>query len=208
MLNVLVGVKKGMTQIFSGNQVVPTSLIEFVPNTVLKVEKSKNSEKNYIFLAYGKDKNNKKIKKSILGQLKGSNTNQNKIKQFTIAISEEINLKKGDKLKVDNFKEGAVVLVKGFTKGRGFQGVIKRHGFSRGPESHGSHHHRRPGSIGMCSFPAKVLKGKKMPGRMGSKQITIKNLKIVKIDVRNNLIYLKGSIPGAIGNYIAIKGNN
>jgi large subunit ribosomal protein L3 len=206
MLKISVGIKRGMTQIFNGTRVVPTSLIEIIPNTVLKVQKEEAQNRTCVVLAYGKNKREKQIKKPILGQIKKADTLQDKIKEFRINLNEEVGLKTGDKLTVENFGQGDKVQAQGITKGRGFQGVIKRHGFSRGPESHGSHHHRRPGSIGMCSFPAKVLKGKKMPGRMGGVQVTIKNLEVVKIDAENNLLYLKGAVPGANGNFIAIKG--
>lgn len=193
-----------MTQIFKDTLAVPTTLIEIIPNTVLKMVK--NDKNTCVALAYGNEKKENKIKKSVLGQIKKGKTLQDKIREFQVNLAEDIELNIGDKLAVDNFSKGEKVAVSGVTKGRGFQGVIKRHGFSRGPESHGSHHHRRPGSIGMCSFPAKVLKGKKMPGRMGAHQVTIKNLEIVKVDKDNNIIYLKGAVPGSIGNFIVIKG--
>lgn len=204
MLKVLIGEKIGMTQLFSGTQAVPTSVIRVFPNTVLKIEKEK--EKVCVALTYGMPKKENKIKKPILGQIKKAKTLQDKIKEFRIKLVEDVDLKIGDKVTVDSLSVDDKVEVRGVTKGRGFQGVIKRHGFSRGPETHGSHHHRRPGSIGMCSFPARVLKGKKMPGRMGGVQVTIKNLKVVKVDIENNLVYLKGAVPGANGNFIAIKG--
>ncbi|MDD3774311.1 MAG: 50S ribosomal protein L3 [Patescibacteria group bacterium] len=204
MLKVLIGEKIGMTQLFSGTQAVPTSVIRVFPNTVLKIEKEK--EKVCVALTYGMPKKENKIKKPILGQIKKAKTLQDKIKEFRIKLVEDVDLKIGDKVTVDSLSVDDKVEVRGVTKGRGFQGVIKRHGFSRGPETHGSHHHRRLGSIGMCSFPARVLKGKKMPGRMGGVQVTIKNLKVVKVDIENNLVYLKGAVPGANGNFIAIKG--
>lgn len=214
MLKLLVGEKIGMTQLFCGTQLVPTSVIKVIPNTVLKIEKK--DKKICVALTYGQPKNENKVKKSILGQIKPafaktsagekSKILQDKIKEFRINLVEDVDLKSGDKITVESLNINDKVQVTGITKGRGFQGVIKRHGFSRGPETHGSHHHRRPGSIGMCSFPARVLKGKKMPGRMGGVQVTIKNLEVVKIDAENNLVYLKGAVPGPNGNFIAIKG--
>jgi large subunit ribosomal protein L3 len=204
MLKLLVGKKIGMTQIFKGTLALPTTLIEVKPNTVLKVVKNENL--GCVALAYGNEKKENKIKKPILGQIKKAKTLQSKIREFQVKLADDVELKAGDKLAVDNFVEGDKVKVTGVTIGRGFQGVIKRHGFSRGPESHGSHHHRRPGSIGMCSFPAKVLKGKKMPGHMGNRQVTIKNLEVIKVDLDNNLLYLKGAVPGSAGNFIVIKG--
>jgi large subunit ribosomal protein L3 len=206
MLKLLVGTKKGMTQIFKDTLAVPVTLIEIIPNTILKATKNENTDTTCVILAYGKEKKENKIKKPILGQIKKAKTLQPKIKEFQVNLAQDVELKIGDKVAVDNFAKGDKVAVSGITIGRGFQGVIKRHGFSRGPESHGSHHHRRPGSIGMCSFPARVLKGKKMPGRMGARQVTIKNLEVVKIEADHNLLYLKGAVPGANGNFIVVKG--
>ena len=111
----------------------------------------------------------------------------------------------GQELKVDMFVAGDIVDVTGTSKGHGFQGVIKRHGQSRGPMSHGSRYHRRPGSMGAASDPSRVFKGKKLPGQMGGKRITIQNLEIVKVDVENNVILIKGNVPGSKKSLIEIK---
>lgn len=113
-------------------------------------------------------------------------------------------LKKGDKFNVSIFYEGDKVDIMGISKGKGFQGVIKRHGFSKGPETHGSHHHRKPGSIGSM-FPQRVVKGKKMPGRMGGEQVTVRNLQVVKVDSEKNLLAIKGAVPGAKNSLLLIK---
>lgn len=112
--------------------------------------------------------------------------------------------KKGDKISVDNFQAGEKVKVTATSKGKGFQGVIKRHNFSRGPESHGSHHHRRPGSIGACTKPGRVAKGKKLPGRMGGAQVTTRT-EIIMLEAAKNLICIKGPVPGPNGSVIIIK---
>lgn len=112
--------------------------------------------------------------------------------------------KVGEKFNINRLKGSKKVEAVGFSKGQGFQGPIKRHGFSRGPASHGSHHHRRTGAIGQCVIPSRVFKGKKMPGRMGRKKVTVKNLEIIKREA--DCLYLKGSLPGANGSYLAVKG--
>ncbi|MCK4888494.1 MAG: 50S ribosomal protein L3, partial [Candidatus Aminicenantes bacterium] len=112
--------------------------------------------------------------------------------------------KVGDSVKVDIFEENEKVNLVGVTKGKGFQGVVRRWNFGGGPKSHGSMHHRRPGSIGMCAFPGEVIKGQKMPGRMGGKNKTVKGLQVVKIDLENDLILIKGAVPGFNGNYVYI----
>ncbi len=210
MLKVAVGVKKGMTQLFKGSEVIPVTVVEVYPNTVVGVREKEKNGYSAIQLAYGEPKEKDRVKKTILGQVKKAFKDkvQDKIKEFRIETTDNIDLKIGDKITVEIFQEGEKVAVQGFTKGRGFQGVIKRHGFRRGPETHGSDHHRRPGAIGMCSFPARVFKGKKMPGRMGSRKVTIKNLEVVAVDKENNLLFLKGAVPGPRGNYIAIKGES
>jgi large subunit ribosomal protein L3 len=111
----------------------------------------------------------------------------------------------GDSVKVDIFEEQEVVNITGTTKGKGFQGVVKRWNFGGGRKSHGSMFHNRPGSIGMCAYPGKVLKGKKMPGRMGGKTKTVKGIDIVKVDVENNILVVKGAVPGFDGNYVYIQ---
>ncbi len=204
-VQVAVGVKKGMTQLFKGTEAVPVTVVEVYPNTVVNFRTEEKDGYSAVILAYGEEKPKEKIKKPVLGQLKKAKTLQPNLKEFRINLAEYPDLKIGDKITVQNFQEGQKVAVQGFSKGRGFQGVIKRHGFRRGPETHGSNHHRRPGAIGMCSFPGRVFKGKKMPGRMGPKKVTVKNLEIVKIDPERHLIYLKGAVPGPRGGYVALK---
>ena len=118
--------------------------------------------------------------------------------------SEAKELKKGQKLNREAFSEAKSLNVSGFSKGKGFQGVIKKYNFSRGPKSHGSHHYRRTGAIGQCAIPARVFKGKKMPGRMGNQKVTIKNLQVIKQE--KDSIYLKGGVPGPKGSFLALRG--
>lgn len=125
-------------------------------------------------------------------------------KKKEFKVDENHEYKVGDELGIQNFEEGEMVKTTSVSKGKGFQGVIKRHNFARGPETHGSHHHREPGSIGACAKPGRVHKGKKMPGRMGGDQITLKNINIEYIDSENNLVCLKGSIPGSKNSNVII----
>jgi len=205
MVKVAIGEKIGMTQIFKGSEVVPVSVIEIFKNTVVAVKTKEKDGYCALQLAYGKEA--KKCKKPILGQLNKIDTKQVKIKEFRLKPDDEIEFQPNDKIDVNIFSEGEKVSVWGVSKGKGFQGAIKRHNSKRGPETHGSDYHRRPGSLGASSFPARVFKNKKMPGHMGSKKTFVKNLEIVKIDPQNNLLYLKGAVPGAVGSFIFIRNN-
>jgi large subunit ribosomal protein L3 len=125
------------------------------------------------------------------------------LKEFKVENIEEIEV--GQQVTVDEFKPGDLVVVTGKSKGRGFAGVIKRHGFKRGPETHGSRNHRGPKSIGCCEFPGRVIKGKRMPGHMGNETVTIKNLKVVDVRPEHNLLLVKGAVPGSRNSLVIIK---
>jgi large subunit ribosomal protein L3 len=198
----LIGRKIGMSQIFDedGN-VIPITVIEAGPCYVLD---ERSVEKHgYSSIQLGFMDAFKKVNKPQKGYF-------DKIKVFPKKIIKEFQLDKGeeyqigDQVKVDIFKQGDYVDVVGTTKGRGFQGSIKRHNMHRGPMSHGSHYHRSSGAMGGCADPAKVFKGKKLPGRMGGVRRTLQNLKIVDVNVDDNIILVKGSIPGANNNIIYI----
>ncbi|HEY5714253.1 MAG TPA: 50S ribosomal protein L3 [Candidatus Gracilibacteria bacterium] len=146
----------------------------------------------------------------VLGAFERKNfgKNENKKYKFIKELSvENTAFKKGDEVGVEQFESVEKVGIKGTSQGKGFAGVIKRHNFSRGPETHGSHHHREPGSSGMCAKPARILKGKKMPGRMGNDSITLRDVKVVKVDIAQNLIALKGPVPGPKNSYCFITAN-
>ncbi len=191
-MNGIIGQKIGMTTYFQNKKAVSSTVILAVPNQILQV-KTKDKD-GYSALKLGIDE----IKE------KKQNKKYRKIQELPIREEEEKQYKSGDTLDLRQFKIGDKVKVSGLSKGKGFAGVIKKYGFSRGPETHGSEHHRAPGSIGSM-FPQRVFRGKKMPGRMGQNQITIKNLEIINIDSKNNLICLKGAIPGRNGSFIFIK---
>ena len=200
----IIGKKIGMTQIFDekGN-VVPVTVIEATPNVVAQVKTVETDGYNSIQLGYGEVKD-KHINKPEKGHFtKDGLTAKKHLREFRVEDVE--NYKVGDEVKADIFEAGEKIDVQGTTKGKGFQGVIKRHGQHRGPMGHGSMYHRRPGSMGSTSTPGRVFKGKKLPGHMGRVTVTIQNLDVVRVDMDKNVILVKGSVPGAKGAILKIK---
>jgi len=202
----LLGKKIGMTQIFRDNgEAVAATVIEAGPCYVLQI-KTKGKE-GYSALQIGyEEQKEKRFNKPLLGKFKKINLKPLKIiKEVRIDEEEQDRYKIGDEIKTDIFEIGDFVDVTGTSIGKGFQGVVKRWGFSGHPASHGSTIHRAPGSIGASSTPSRVFKGQHMPGRMGNKTITIQNLEVLDVDVDNNLLVVKGSIPGSKGSYLMIR---
>ena len=200
----IIGKKIGMTQIFDekGN-VIPVTVIEATPNVVAQVKTVETDGYNSIQLGYGEVKD-KHINKPEKGHFaKAGLTAKKHLREFRVEDVE--NYKVGDEVKADIFEAGEKIDVQGTTKGKGFQGVIKRHGQLRGPMGHGSMYHRRPGSMGSTSTPGRVFKGKKLPGHMGRITVTIQNLDVVRVDMDKNVILVKGSVPGAKGAILKIK---
>ena len=201
----LIGKKIGMTSIFdeSGKN-LPCTVIEAGPCIVTQVKSKERDGYDSVQLGFV-DKSDKHVNNAELGHYKKAKTdpkkNLSEFKGF-----EEV-LKIGDKLTVDHFEEGEYVDVSGLSKGKGFQGVVKRHGFAGvGQATHGQHNRlRAPGSIGAASYPARVFKGMKMAGRMGNEKITIQNLKVLKVVSEKNLLVLKGSIPGHKNSIVVIR---
>ena len=172
-------------------KMIPVTVIKCSPNTVVQIKNQEKDGYTAVLLGADKLKKERKTKK------------YSKLKEFqTENIGE---YEKGQEVTLDILKDMNTVTVTGISKGKGFQGVIKRHNFARGPETHGSHHHREPGSIGQCNAPGKVQKGKKMPGHMGASQVTLKNVKIMKTDIDKSIVALKGAIPGGINSTVFIK---
>lgn len=204
MKKALIGKKVGMTQIFDENgKIVPVTAIEVGPCTVTQIKTAEQDGYTAVQLGYG-DVKESKLNKPELGKFKKSNIAPKKyLKEVRLDSIEGI--KVGDELKADVFAEGDKVDIQGTSKGKGFQGVIKRWGQSRGPMGHGSMYHRRPGSMGSTSTPGRVYKGKRLPGHMGVQTVTIQNLAIVKVDTDKNVILVKGSVPGAKGSILKIK---
>ena len=200
----IIGRKVGMTQIFDekGN-VIPVTVIEAGPCVVAQVKTVETDGYDALQLGFGEIKD-KHINKPEAGHFaKAGLENKKHLREFRLESVEGV--KVGDTVKADVFEAGEKVDVQGISKGKGFQGVIKRHGQHRGPMGHGSMYHRRPGSMGSTSTPGRVFKGKKLPGHMGTNTVTIQNLDVVRVDMDKNVILLKGSVPGAKGSILKIK---
>ena len=199
----ILGKKVGMTQIFTeSGELIPVTVVEATPNVVLQVKTVETDGYEAIQVGY-QDKREVLSNKPAKGHVAKANTAPKRfIKEFKNVELGEYEV--GKEIKVDVFQAGDVVDVTGTTKGKGFQGAIKRHGQSRGPMSHGSRYHRRPGSMGPVA-PNRVFKNKRLAGRMGGDRVTIQNLEVVKVDVERNVILIKGNIPGAKKSLITIK---
>ena len=214
-MNFILGEKLGMSQFFQEDgKVVPVTLVQAGPCYVTQIKKTDNDGYDAVQVAFGerKFKNIKKPQKGILNNLKKVNKNlaekfEKKFPYYFVEFKPENidDFKLGDEINLDNFKEGDKVFISATSKAKGFQGVVKRHGFSGFSATHGTKHGlRAPGSIG-SAFPERVWPGKKMPGRMGGERVTMKGLKIVKVDKENNILALKGALPGKKGMLVEIK---
>ena len=199
----LLGNKIGMTQIFdeSGN-IIPVTILKVGPCVITQVKTIEKDGYNAIQVGYG-NVPSKALTQPELGHLQKSNIQPLKyLKEFPILEDNEFSL--GQILNVDSFSPGQLVNIQGKTIGKGFSGLQKRHNFTRGPMTHGSKNHRAPGSIGMGTTPGRVLPGKKMAGQLGNKVTTIKKLKVIQINLEENILVIKGSVPGKPGNLLSI----
>ena len=199
----ILGRKIGMTQVFTkSGKLVPVTVVEVEPNVVTQIKTKENDGYEAIQLGFD-TKREKLATKALIGHTNKANTTPKRF--FKEIKGVDINdYTVGQEIKADIFEAGEVVDVTGTTKGKGFQGVIKRHGQSRGPMGHGSHYHRKPGSMGTMR-PMRVFKGKKLPGHMGTLTVTIQNLEVVAVDLENNCILVKGNVPGAKKSLVIIK---
>ncbi|MCX7778992.1 MAG: 50S ribosomal protein L3 [Patescibacteria group bacterium] len=200
VMKFILGKKIEMSQIFKNDQVVPVTLIKAGPCFVTQIKTKEKDKYEAIQIGFEKKKS-KKIKKTEKGK------EFKYLKEFRIknSKSEIQEYKIGDKIEVSIFKPGEKVTISGLSKGRGFAGVVKRHGFKGMPASHGTKHDaRHPGSIG-ATAPQRVLKGKKMAGRMGNERVSIKNLEVIEVQPEKNLLIVKGAVPGGRGNLLEIK---
>ncbi len=199
----ILGRKIGMTQVFTkSGKLIPVTVVSVEPNVVTQIKTKENDGYEAIQLGFD-TKREKLATKASLGHTNKANTTPKRFFKEIKGVDVN-NYTLGQEIKVDIFTEGEVVDVTGTTKGKGFQGVIKRHGQSRGPMGHGSHYHRRPGSLGTMR-PMRVIPGKKLPGHMGQLTVTIQNLEIVAVDAKENVILVKGNIPGAKQSLVFIK---
>lgn len=199
----ILGKKIGMTQIFvEDGRIIPVTAIEAGPCVVLQKKTEQTDGYNAIQVGFD-TKKEKNINKPLKGHLSKAGVKAVKyIKEFKIDNVDEYQL--GQEIKADVFETGEYIDVIGTTKGKGFAGGIKRHGFHRGPMKHGSKYHRRPGSLG-AKGPARVFKGRKMPGRLGGVQVSVQNLEVVRVDIDKNIILVKGAIPGPNRGLVVLK---
>ena len=195
MKKAILATKVGMTQIFNDEGVLtPVTVLQVGPCVVTQVKTVENDGYKAVQVGFV-DKREKLVSKPVKGHFDKAGVSYKRfVREFRFENAEEYSVK--DEIKADIFAAGDKIDATAISKGKGFQGAIKRHGQSRGPMAHGSKFHRHQGSNGACSDPSKVFKGKGMPGHMGSKRITIQNLEVVRIDAENNLILVKGAVPG------------
>lgn len=201
----LVGRKLGMSQMFATDgTIIPVTMIEIEPNVITQIKTTETDGYNAIQIGV-EDKKQKHTTQPEMGHVKkaGLETGKRVYQEFRVNEDEVSNYTLGQELTIDMFSDGEIVDVQGTSKGKGFQGAIKRHNQSRGPMSHGSRYHRRPGSMGAVA--PQVFKGKNLPGHMGSKTVTTQNLEIVKVDTKRNVLIIKGNVPGAKKSFVTIK---
>lgn len=195
MINVIYGTKLGMTQVYAdGERQLPVTVILAEPNTICQVKTKETDGYEAVQLGFGAIKP-KKVNKPMAGHFAKQGTEPVRhLREARVESAAEY--KAGDKVTVANFAEAKLVDVTGTSKGKGFAGVMRRYGFKGGPGGHGAHFHRAPGSVGQCATPSRVFKGVRLPGHMGCDTVTTKNLEVVKVDEEQNLILVKGAVPG------------
>lgn len=204
MKKAILATKVGMTQIFNEDGVLtPVTVLQAGPCAVTQVKTVENDGYSAVQVGFG-DIREKLVNKPKKGHFaKAGVENKRFLKEFKFDNAEEYQV--GQEIKVDIFEAGDKIDATATSKGKGFQGAIKRHGQSRGPMGHGSKFHRHAGSNGACSDPSKVFKGKQMPGQMGNVQVTIQNLEVVRVDAENNVILVKGAVPGPKKSMVVLK---
>ena len=204
MKKAILATKVGMTQIFDESGVlIPVTVLQAGPCVVTQVKTVDNDGYSAVQVGFC-DKREKLVNKPLKGHFDKAGVSYKRyLKEFKFEDAESYAL--GQEIKADIFAAGDKIDATAISKGKGFQGAIKRHGQSRGPMAHGSKYHRHAGSNGACSDPSKVFKGKRMPGQMGNKKVTIQNLEVVRVDAENNLLLVKGAVPGPKKSMITIK---
>ena len=204
MVNGLIGKKVGMTQIFGADgSLIPVTVVEAGPCRVVFKKTVEKDGYNAVQISF-KDAKEKHLTKPVLGHFKKNGVSPARyLAEFT--AGDAASLTAGQELTVEIFKEGELIDVSGVTKGKGFQGVMKRHKFAGGPATHGSMFHRAPGSIGSSAYPSRVRKNKRMPGHMGDKKRTVQNLEIVGVRKEDNLLLIRGAIPGSPGSLVIVR---
>ena len=204
MINEIFGKKIGMTQIFNEeDKLVPVTVIKADPNVICQIKTVETDGYNAIQLGFGEIKD-KHVNRPMQGHFNKQGVKPVKYLRET-RMEDVSDLKVGDTQTVEAFAEVEKVDVTATSKGKGFAGVMKRYGFGGGPGGHGSHFHRAPASVGQCATPARVFKGKRLPGHMGVDTVTTRNLKVVRVDAENNLILLRGAVPGGVNSVVRVR---
>jgi large subunit ribosomal protein L3 len=201
----LIGKKLGMTHVFDEEgRSIPVTVLECGPCPVTQIKTTEIDGYSAVQLAFGADRKEKRTPKALKGHLDKSGAGPMRlVREFRVADTEGLEL--GQSMTVELFDGVEKVKVTGVTKGRGFSGLMKKYNFGGGKETHGSHHHRRTGTIGMCATPSRVFRGHPMPGRYGSERRTMRNLKVVRVDKDNNLLLVKGAVPGAKNGFVLVQ---
>ena len=195
MVNIILGRKLGMTQVWDeDDNVVPVTVIQAGPCTISQVKTKATDGYEAVQIGFGEIKP-KRVNKPLAGHFKAKGVEPMRYLR-EVRVEDASEYKTGDQVTVEIFADSKAVDVTGTSKGKGFQGTIKRWNFHRGPMTHGSRNQRRPGSIGQCAYPARVRKGLHMAGHMGNERVTVKNLKLVRVDAEQNLLLVKGAVPG------------
>ena len=204
MINAIFGKKIGMTQVWDENDnLIPVTVIQAEPNKVCQIKTAATDGYEAVQLGFGAIKENK-VNKPYGGHFAKQGAEPTRyLREVRVEDASQYSI--GDEQTVAAFADVAAVDVQGVSKGKGFQGVMKRHNAAGGPGGHGAHFHRAPGSIGMCATPSRVLRGHNLPGHMGCETTTVKNLKIVRIDEEQNLILVKGAIPGGKNGIVRVR---
>ena len=205
MINGLIGRKMGMTQVYDeSGQVIPVTVVQAGPCVVTHLKTTEKDGYDAVQLGLVESKTPRKLSKAEIGHLKkNSIAPLRHLREFSCDPGSELTV--GDQVLVNSFQPKEKIIISGVTQGKGFQGVIKRHGFGGGRQTHGSHFKRAPGSIGQCATPSRVFPGKRMPGQMGSRKMTTKNLEVVQVIEEQNLLLVKGAVPGAKGGLVTIR---
>ena len=206
MVNGIIGKKLGMTQIFAEDgSVTPVTVIKAGPCIVVQKKTVNSDGYDAVQLGFVEDKAPRRVNKPTEGHFKRAGVPPTRILREVRVEASDDGTNVGDKVLVDIFNENDLVEVIGKSKGRGFAGVVKRHGFAGGRATHGSMFHRAPGGIGASAYPSRVIKGTKMPGHMGNERKTIKSLRVIAVDAENNLLMIRGAVPGPNGAYLLVK---
>ena len=204
MCNTIIGRKVGMTQVWNENdQLIPVTVIEAGPCVITQIKSQEKEGYSAIQIGFGELKE-KHLNKPMAGHFDAAKTSARKYLS-EVHVEDSSGYELGQEINLETFAEISKVDISGISKGKGFAGVIKRYNFQGGRASHGSHFHRAPGAVGQCASPSRVFKGKKLPGHMGSEKVTVKNLEVIKVDVEQNLLLVKGAVPGGKGAILRVR---